>query len=141
SAADAWPGSSRQYRPAVAQVHGRRETRWHSMPDFLCGRRHLALAGEPAQKLVDLGRPQLQWMTHLVKPQVKAYPVPVTFLGANAVVMCTHQGVKLLLHARLGWLAVHVIPFTGLLYSSNGSQKISVKRIQPKAPALSQGLV
>src|SRR5690606_23609288 len=89
----------------------------------------------------DLGRPQLQWMTHLVKPQVKAYPVPVTFLGANAVVMCTHQGVKLLLHARLGWLAVHVIPFTGLLYSSNGSQKISVKRIQPKAPALSQGLV
>src|SRR5690606_32709862 len=86
---------------------------------ILCGRRHLALAGEPAQKLIDLGRPQLQWMTHLVKPQVKAYPVPVTFLGADAVVMCTHQGVKLLLQARLGWLAVHVIPFTGFLYSGN----------------------
>lgn len=92
---------------------------------FLCGRRHLALAGEPAQKLIDLGRPQLQWMTHLVKPQVKAYPVPVTFLGADAVVMCTHQGVKLLLQARLGWLAFHVIPFTGFLYSSNRFTKDS----------------
>ncbi len=91
----------------------------------LCGRRHLALAGEPAQKLVDLGRPHLQWMTHLVKPQVKAYPVPVTFLGADAVVMRTHQGLKLLPQARLRWLPVHVIPFTGFLYSSNRFTKDS----------------
>jgi hypothetical protein len=59
-------------------------------------------------------------MAHLVKPQVKAYPVSVTFLGADAVVMRAHHGVKLLPQARLGRLAVHMTSLAGCLYSIPG---------------------